>query len=456
MKTVINDDFLLDTAAAKRLYKNYAERMPLIDYHCHLDPGQIAEDKRFSDVGELFLGGDHYKWRAMRVHGVPERFITGDASFREKFFAFADVLPLCAGNPLYHWTHLELKRYFGIDEALTPESAGRIFDKCSSLLVADGYSARGLMRKSNVKTVCTTDDPADSLDAHREILESGFEIRVLPAFRPDKAVAINKDTFLPYIEKTGVQTLSGLKAWLSSRMDHFASRGCVLSDHGLDFISFREGDADAVFTKALAGEKLTEEETEIYMTDMLLFLGREYSRRGWAMQLHFGTMRNNNSRAYRSLGPDTGFDAMNDGSNARKLSCLLDSLDADGSLPRTILYSLNPNDLYMLGALSGCYAEEGVRTKVQLGSAWWFNDQKDGMEAHLRALSNLGVLGDFIGMLTDSRSFVSYTRHEYFRRILCSLVGRWVENGEYPDDEESLERIISGVCYRNAAEYFGF
>ncbi len=456
MKTVINDDFLLDTAAAKRLYKNYAEGMPLIDYHCHLDPGQIAEDKRFSDVGELFLGGDHYKWRAMRVHGVPERFITGDASFREKFFAFADVLPLCAGNPLYHWTHLELKRYFGIDEALTSESAGRIFDRCSSLLATDGYSARGLMRKSNVKTVCTTDDPADSLDAHRGILESGFEIRVLPAFRPDKAVAISKDTFLPYIEKTGAQTLSGLKAWLSSRMDHFASRGCRLSDHGLDFIPFREGDADAVFSKALSGEKLTEEESEIYMTDMLLFLGREYSRRGWAMQLHFGTMRNNSTRAFRSLGPDTGFDAMKDGNNARKLSRLLDSLDSDGSLPRTILYSLNPNDLYMLGALAGCYAEEGVRTKIQLGSAWWFNDQKDGMEAHLRALSNLGVLGDFIGMLTDSRSFVSYTRHEYFRRILCSLVGRWVENGEYPDDEAALERIISGVCYRNAADYFGF
>jgi len=456
MKTVINDDFLLDTAAAKRLYKNYAERMPLIDYHCHLDPGQIASDKRFSDVGELFLGGDHYKWRAMRVHGVPERFITGDASFREKFFAFADVLPFCAGNPLYHWTHLELKRYFGIDEALTPESAGRIFDRCSSLLSEDGYSARGLMRASNVKTVCTTDDPADSLDAHRAILESGFEIRVLPAFRPDKAVAINKDTFLPYIEKTGAQTLSALKAWLSSRMDHFASRGCRLSDHGLDFIPFREGDADAVFTKALAGGKLTEEEAEIYMTDMLLFLGREYSRRGWAMQLHFGTMRNNSSRAYRSLGPDTGFDAMNDGSNARKLSRLLDSLDSDGSLPRTVLYSLNPNDLYMLGALAGCYAEECVRTKVQLGSAWWFNDQKDGMEAHLRALANLGVLGDFVGMLTDSRSFVSYTRHEYFRRILCGLIGSWVEQGQYPDDPDTLEKIIGGICYNNAERFFGF
>ncbi len=456
MKSIVNDDFLLDTEASRRLYHRYAERLPLIDYHCHLDPSQIAADKRFSDIGEVMLAGDHYKWRAMRSHGISEKYITGDAPWREKFRAFAGMMPCCIGNPLYHWTHLELARYFGVYEALDAESADRIFDKCSGMLAGEGFSARGLMERSNVRTVCTTDDPADTLDAHRTIRESGFGVKVLPAFRPDKAVAISKDAFLPYIKKTGVKNLEGLKAWLSARMDHFAANGCRLSDHGLDFIPFRKGDASAVFEKAVSGGRITPEEAEVYMTDLLLFCGREYARRGWAMQIHFGAQRNNNTRSFERLGPDTGFDCMSDGGGSAKLAKLFDSLEKEGALPKTVVYSLNPNDLYMLGSLIGCFQGEGIRSKIQLGSAWWFNDQFDGMEAQLRALGNLGILGDFVGMLTDSRSFISYPRHEYFRRILCRLFGRWVEDGLYPADEETLGRIAEDICFRNAERYFGF
>ena len=456
MKTIISDGFLLKGKSAEKLYHSFAERMPIIDYHCHLDPRQIALDHKFGDVGELMLGGDHYKWRAMRSHGIREDLITGDAPWREKFRAFASVIPYCIGNPLYHWTHLELKRYFGINEILNPESADRIFDECSARLSSDGYSARGLIAKSNVRVLCTTDDPADSLEYHKAIRDSGFSVKVLPAFRPDKAVNISKDTFLPYIAATGIDSYDALLGWLSARLDHFSEYGCRLSDHGLDRIPFRRGDASAVFGKAISGAELTDDETEIYMTELLLFLGAEYSKRGWKMQLHFGTMRNNNSAAYASLGPDTGFDAMRGGDNAYNISRFLDTLSLTGDLPGTVLYSLNPNDLYILGALIGCFQEGGYRSKIQLGSAWWFNDQLDGMEAQLRALANLGVLGDFIGMLTDSRSFISYTRHEYFRRILCGLIGGWVDDGLYPDDEEALREIIEGISYRNAERYFGF
>ena len=456
MKSIVNDDFLLDTEAARKLYHGYAEELPLIDYHCHLDPSQIAADKRFSDIGEVMLAGDHYKWRAMRSHGIYEKYITGDAPWREKFRAFEGMMPYCIGNPLYHWTHLELARYFGVYEALDAESADRIFDRCSGILAEDGYSARGLMERSNVRAVCTTDDPADTLDAHRVIRESGFGVRVLPAFRPDKAVAISKDAFLPYIRKTGAKDLAGLKAWLSARMDHFAANGCRRSEHGLDFVPFREGDASAVFDKALSGGRITSDEAEAYMTDLLLFCGREYARLGWVMQIHFGAQRNNSTRSFERLGPDTGFDCMSDGGGSGKLAKLFDSLEKDGALPKTVFYSLNPNDLYMLGSLIGCFQGDGIRSKIQLGSAWWFNDQFDGMEAQLRALGNLGILGDFVGMLTDSRSFISYPRHEYFRRILCRLLGRGVEEGFYPDDEEYLGKIVGDICFWNAEKYFGF
>ena len=456
MKTIINKNFLLQTKTAQKLYHTFAEPQPIIDYHCHLDPRQIAEDHRFSDIGEVMLAGDHYKWRAMRSNGIDERFITGNATWREKFRAFAETIPCCIGNPLYHWTHLELTRYFGIDEPLTAESADRIFDRCSELLQGEGYSARGLMKRSNVKTVCTTDDPADSLEYHKQIKESGFSVKVLPAFRPDKAVNVHKDTFLPYIEKTGVKNYADLKAWLSSRLDFFHENGCRLSDHGLDFIPYKVGDAAKVFEDVLNGKTPTREETEIYMTDLLLFFGKEYSRRGWCMQIHVGALRNNNTRMYQQLGPDTGFDSIADGSLAAPLAKLMDSLEQEHALPKTILYSLNPNDLYALGTLMGCFQSAEARSKIQLGSAWWFNDQKDGMEAQLRALGNLGVLGGFIGMLTDSRSFLSYPRHEYFRRILCNLIGEWVEQGQYPNDLNTLGKIVSDVCYGNAERYFAF
>lgn len=456
MKTVINDNFLLRTETAKHLYHDYAEKMPIIDYHCHLDPKWIAEDHRFSDIGELMLAGDHYKWRAMRSHGVEEKRVTGDASWREKFRAFADTVAYAIGNPLYHWTHLELTRYFGIDEPLTADSADRIFDTCSALLQKDGYSAKGLIERSGVKVVCTTDDPLDTLEYHKQIRESGFSVKVLPTFRPDKAVNIHKETFLPYIKRTGAKTYAELLAFLSEKMDFFAANGCRLSDHGLDFIPFAKGDAAAIFDKALAGGVVTAEEAQVYMTDLLLFCAREYSKRGWCMQIHTNALRNNNGPMYRKLGPDTGYDSIADVPAAANLSKLLDALEETDSLPKTILYSLNPNDLYSLGTLMGCFQKAPYRSKIQLGSAWWFNDQKDGMEAQLRALGNLGVLGDFVGMLTDSRSFISYPRHEYFRRILCNLIGDWVENNEYPADEQTLRAIVEGICFRNAEAYFEF
>lgn len=456
MQTIVNENFILETKTAKHLYNAYAKDMPIIDYHCHLDPKWIAEDHRFSDLGELLLSGDHYKWRAMRSFGIPEDVVTGDASWREKFRAFAKTLTYCIGNPLYHWTHLELKRYFDIDEALTEDNADEIFDKATALLQTEGYSARGLIARSGVEVICTTDDPADTLEYHKEIAASGFATRVLPTFRPDKCVNIHKETFLPYIEKTGAATLPELKAWLSLSLDRFAECGCRLSDHGLDFVPYAEGDADAVFAKALAGEAITDVERDVYMTDLLRFFAKEYARRGWCMQIHVGAIRNNSTRMYRALGPDTGFDSIAETNVAEPLAKLLDSLDREDLLPKTILYSLNPKDNYTLATLMGCFQGGGVRSKIQLGSGWWFLDQRDGMEAQLRALGNLGVLGAFVGMLTDSRSFVSYPRHEYFRRILCNLIGGWVESGLYPNDEKMLEKIIRGICYENAKAYFAF
>jgi glucuronate isomerase len=455
MKNIINEDFLLQTKTAKELYK-IAKEMPIIDYHCHLDPKLIAIDYKFDNLGELFLGGDHYKWRMMRSFGVDEKYVTGDASFKEKFREFARALEYAIGNPLYHWTHLELKQYFGIDEALTYENADEIYEKCTAMLRTDEFSCRNLIKNSNVKVVCTTDDPIDTLEYHDQIKESGFSVKVLPAFRPDKAVNIHKETFLPYIEKAGVKTYGELKAWLSSRLDFFHEKSCRLSDHGLDFIPWGVGDASAIFDKALKGEALTKDEIDAYMTDLLVFFGKEYAKRGWCMQIHVGAIRNNNSRMYKLLGPDTGYDSIAETNLGENLAKILDALEADNALPKTILYSLNPKDNYVLATLMGCFQGSGVKGKIQLGSGWWFNDQKDGMQEQLKALGNLGVLGSFVGMLTDSRSFVSYTRHDYFRRILCNVIGTWVENGEYPNNKEMLEKIIRGISYENANEYFGF
>lgn len=456
MKTIINDNFLLQTKTAQRLYHEYAKEMPIIDYHCHLNPKLIAEDYQFTSVGEVMLAGDHYKWRAIRSFGVDEKYITGDADWREKFRAFAKTLTYCIGNPLYHWAHLELKRYFDIDEALTEKNADEIYAKCDAKIAAGGFSARDLIRKSGVVALCTTDDPADSLEYHKAIAESGFEVKVLPTYRPDKVCNIHKDTFLPYIKETGVKTYPELKAWLVKTIDHFHAHGCRLSDHGLEFVPYAEGNAEAVFNKVMSGGKPTLEETQIYMTDLLVFFGKEFAKRNWCMQIHMGATRDNNKPMFRALGPDTGFDAIAETALDVTLSKLMNALEEEDSLPRTILYSLNPKDNYVLGALIGCFQKAPHRCKIQLGSGWWFNDQKDGMEQQLRALGNLGILGGFVGMLTDSRSFVSYPRHEYFRRILCNLIGTWVEEGQYPDDPEALENIIKGICYNNANAYFQF
>ena len=456
MKTIINDNFLLDTEVARELY-SVAKELPIIDYHCHLDPKLIATDYQFDNLGELFLGGDHYKWRFMRSFGVDEEYVTGkNTSFKEKFIKFAEALEYGIGNPLYHWTHLELKRYFGIDECLTKENAEEIYEKCTALLKTPEFSAKNLIKNSNVEVVCTTDDPIDTLEYHDEIKASGFSVKVLPAFRPDKAVNIHKETFLPYIEKSGVKTYEELKAWLVSRLDFFNEKGCRLSDHGLDFVPYELGDAAAIFEKALNGEALTKSEIDAYMTDLLIFFGKEYARRGWCMQIHVGAIRNNNSKMYAKLGPDTGYDSIAETNLGEPLAKLLDALEKDDCLPKTILYSLNPKDNYVLATLMGCFQGSGVRGKIQLGSGWWFNDQKDGMEEQMKSLGNLGVLGAFVGMLTDSRSFVSYTRHEYFRRILCNILGNWVEKGLYPNDKKMLEKIVCGISYENAKNYFNF
>ena len=403
---IINDNFMLKNKTARKLYKKYAENMPIIDYHCHLSPKMIAEDYRFKNAYDLFLGGDHYKWRQMRSNGVDEEMITGNGGTDfEKWCKFAETLPLLIGNPIYHWTALELKRYFGIDKPLTPETAKEIWDICNEQLQKPEFSAKNLIRRSNVKVICTTDDPYDTLEYHDQLKD--FETKVLPTFRPN---------------------LNDIKPDITERMDYFHEHGCRLSDHAID--TFNDE-----------------------LVETLIFLGKEYAKRGWVMQLHIGAMRNNNSRMFEKMGPDTGF---NDFEIAENLSKLLNALDKEDLLPKTILYCLNPKDNYVLGTMLGNFQRGPVRGKIQFGSGWWFNDNRDGMEEQMKALANLGTLGNFVGMLTDSRSFVSYTRHEYFRRILCNLVGKWVEEGEYPNDEASLKRIIEGICYENAKNYFEF
>lgn len=453
---IINDNFMLKNQTAKHFYHDYAKELPIIDYHCHLNPAEIAEDHVFGSITELMLGGDHYKWRFMRSAGIPEAYITGDQPEREKFRAWAKALPYGIGNPLYHWTHLELKRYFDIDEPLTAASADRIFDICNEKLASPAFTAKSLIRRSNVKVICTTDDPMDDLHFHDEIAASGFETKVLPAFRPDKALNITSPDFRDYIERTGASTYAELCDILAGRVAYFHEKGSRLSDHSLSVVTFARGDASKIFDKRMAGVMLTDEEEAVYRTELLIMLGRLYAERDWVMQLHIGATRNNNTRMLKRLGPDAGFDGVGDAAAAAPLSRLLDALDEDDCLPKTILYTLNPKDNYMLGAMLGNFQQGPVAGKMQLGSGWWFCDQRDGMEAQLKALGNLGCLGTFVGMLTDSRSFVSYPRHEYFRRILCNVLGTWVEEGEYPRDEAMLETIIRGICFKNADRYFRF
>ncbi len=449
----INDDFMLKNETGKKLYRMVKD-LPIIDYHCHLSPKQIAENYQFKNAFDLFLSGDHYKWRQLRTGGVEEKYITGDADDYEKFREFARIMPLLIGNPLYHWTHLELKRYFDIDEVLTEVSCERIWNRCNELLATDAFRARELIKRSNVEVICTTDDPADTLEYHAMLRD--FSTKVLPTFRPDKAIAIDNPAFIPYIEGIGVKSFSEYESWLRGRIAYFASFGCRLSDHAMEYVPFAEGDASAAFDKRMSGQELTRVEIDAFKTAALTVCAEEYSARGWAMQIHIGAMRNNNRRMFEKIGPDTGFDSMNDLCIAEKLSAFLNHLEYLGILPKTILYTLNPKDNYVLGTMIGNFQSAPTPGKIQFGSGWWFNDQRDGMVSQMTALANLGMISRFVGMLTDSRSFVSYPRHEYFRRIMCNLIGTWVEDGEYPADFDALRKIVQGIAYYNAKDYFNF
>lgn len=466
MKPFMDEDFLLQSEPARRLFHEVAESLPIIDYHCHLNPQEVAEDRRFGNLAEAWLHGDHYKWRAMRIHGVEEKLVTGPADDYERFLAWAGTVPALIGNPLYHWTHLELQRYFDIHETLSPATAKSIWERANAVLAREDRSARGLIRASRVRVICTTDDPADDLRWHKAIAaDPTAPCRVLPAFRPDRALSIEKPDWAAYLAALGqaggreIKGFDDLLAVLDARMEYFHGVGCRLSDHGFTVLPFERASVDeaaAALQKALAGQALTQRETDAYKTVLLQHLARGYAKRDWAMQLHVGATRNNNTARFRTLGPDTGFDAVADSPLAANLSALLDSLEVEGTLPRTILYTLNPKDNYVIAALTGAFGGAGIGGKVQFGSAWWFADHKQGMEQQMTDLANLGMLSRFVGMLTDSRSFLSYTRHEYFRRILCNLVGSWVERGECPNDRALLDAMMEGICYRNAERYFGF
>ena len=463
MKQFMDQDFLLSTPTAVTLYHDYAAAMPLVDYHCHIDPKEIWENRQFENLTQIWLGGDHYKWRIMRSNGVAEEYITGNAPDREKFQKFAEVLPRCVGNPMYHWCHLELKTYFGYEGVLNGNTAEEVWNLCNQKLKT--MRARDFIKESNVAMIGTTDDPCSNLEYHALLAEeTEFHTKVCPSFRPDPALNMHKKGFADYIAKLAattkieIKTVADVKTALSARMDHFATHGCRASDHGLDYIMYRtasENDINAALTAALAGETVSMDLVEAYQTELLLFCGREYAKRGWVMQLHFSCMRNPNSRRFAELGPDTGFDCIAVTDSCSALFKLMDAWDKDQTLPRTILYSLNPADNQWIDSLVGAFQDSSIPGKIQHGSAWWFNDNKVGMQEQMTSLANLGILGNFIGMLTDSRSFLSYTRHEYFRRILCNLIGTWIENGEYPCDIETAGTLVQNICYNNAARYFG-
>ena len=464
MVSFLSDDFLLSNPTAIKLYHSYAAHMPIVDYHCHIDPKEIYEDRRFDNLAQVWLGGDHYKWRIMRSNGVEEFYITGGASDWEKFEKFAQTLPRCIGNPMYHWCHLELKNFFGYTGVLNEKTAREVWELANDKLRHDPLlTARGLIRRSNVVMVGTTDDPCSDLRYHELLAQSDFETKVCPSFRPDLALNLHKPGFPAYMAKlseaSGVQIRSAadVAQALSARIAFFDAHGCRASDHGLDYVMYREATREQIeesFQKALRGEKLTAEEIEGYQTYLLLHCGREYARMGWVMQLHFSCMRNPNSRAFATLGADTGFDSMAVSDSCVALYALMDAWEREGKLPKTILYSLNPGDDSWIDTLIGAFQDASIPGKMQHGSAWWFNDNKTGMVNQLTSLANLSILGNFVGMLTDSRSFLSYARHEYFRRILCNLLGTWVENGEYPDDMEFLGTLVQDICTNNAKRYF--
>lgn len=468
MKAFMDQDFLLSTESARALYRDYADykKTPILDYHCHINPQEIAEDRQFENITQVWLGGDHYKWRQMRTNGVDEKYITGDASDREKFQKWAETMPKLIGNPLYHWSHLELRTYFGYEGYLNGDTAEEVWQLCNAKLADKSMSVRNIIRQSNVKLICTTDDPIDSLIWHEKIkADESFEIQVLPAWRPDKLLNIEKPGFADYIKKlaevseTEIACINCLKKAVQKRLDYFTAHGCSVSDHALNYVMYApasDEEVAAIFAKGMAGETISPEEELKYKTALMLFLAREYNKRDWVMQLHYGCKRDNNAFMYRQLGPDTGFDCINNYAPSAQMADFLNALSATNDVPKTILYSLNPNDNASIGTIIGCFQGGPVANRIQQGSAWWFNDHKQGMTEQLISLANLSALGNFVGMLTDSRSFLSYTRHDYFRRILCDLIGGWVENGEYPNDQKALAEIIKGISYNNAIKYFGF
>ena len=466
MKPFLNEDFLLQTETARRLYHEFAKDMPIIDYHNHLPPQEIAEDKQFGNLTQVWLYGDHYKWRAMRTNGISEHYITGSASDAEKFEKWAATVPYTLRNPLYHWTHLELQRYFDIPDILSSKTASSIYQRCNDLLQTSEYSVQNLLRKRKVKVLCTTDDPTDSLEFHRQIQENELDILVLPAFRPDKAMAVeNVAIFNAYVAKlaaaadTEISTFDDFLEALKKRHDFFAGMGCQLSDHGLEHLyaaDYTETELKAIFAKIRSGKELEQVEIEKFKSAMLIYFAEWDWEKGWTQQFHLGALRNNKSRLLQTLGPVTGWDSIGDFSQAQALSKFLDRLDKQDKLAKTILYNVNPNDNELMATMVGNFNDGSVAGKVQFGSAWWFLDQKDGMEKQLNALSNMGLLSRFIGMLTDSRSFLSFPRHEYFRRILCNLFGNDVENGELPNDIQWVGEIVQNICYNNAKEYFQF
>ncbi|MBQ9121563.1 MAG: glucuronate isomerase [Clostridia bacterium] len=470
MKNFMDEEFLLSNDVASLLYHNYAEKLPIIDYHCHINPEDIAKDRRFNNITELWLSGDHYKWRAMRSAGVPEEKITGNASDYEKFRAYATVMPRLIGNPLYHWTHLELKRYFDCDLALSAATCDEIWELTAKKLAEPQMSARNLIKNSGVEVLCTTDDPADSLCHHKALAEdASFPVRVLPAFRPDKAFAIDRPGIKAYLAKLGeacgyeITDLKTLKQAFADRIEYFDSLDCRTSDHAIDGFVFNRNTnwyrANEALVKAIAsdGNDVSEEEVHIFRAEMLAFLGEEYKKRGWVMQIHYGAFRNANEKMFDALGPDTGWDGIGDKISITDIAKLLNFMEKKDALPRTVIYSLNPTDNAAIGALLGCFQTSGDgMPKVMQGSAWWFNDTLHGMREQMTSLASLSVFGSFLGMLTDSRSLTSYPRHEYFRRILCDLIGRMVEEGLHPANMETLSEIVMDICYNNTKRYFKF
>ncbi|RDW21878.1 glucuronate isomerase [Oceanobacillus arenosus] len=463
MKTFITDDFLLYNETAKELFHNTAKKLPILDYHNHLNQYEILEDKNYSNLAEVWLGGDHYKWRGMRANGISEDYITGNKSDYEKFLAWAKTVPNTLGNPLYHWTHLELLRYFDIDELLNEKSAPAIWEAANAKLATPELSTRALLKNKNVEFVGTTDDPTDDLEGHKALAKEDFSITVSPSFRPDKGLAIENDDFLAWVEKLEQATNTSVKSYeaflngLASRVDYFDEHGCRSSDHGINVIFYEAAskeEVSAIFQKRLNNEALSAKEIEQFKTYTMVTLGELYADKGWVMQFHINPLRNNSTRMFRKIGPDAGFDSIGDNLLASKLSSLLDAMDINDKLPKTILYSLNARDNDILAAMAGNFQTDEIPGKVQFGTAWWFNDTIDGMEDQMKTLANMGLISNFVGMLTDSRSFLSFPRHEYFRRILCNLLGSWVEQGKAPKDMELLETYVRNICYDNAKRFF--